>query len=232
MLCDYCLNPIGVVVRLKQTENGLFIEGEIDGQIYQYTVDFLSSKSEYRRLHGGGRGELIAKAIGVKGKDDLTVLDLTAGFARDAYVLACLGCKVTMIERSEIIYRLVDDAMQRAKDDDSFKNLCLKLVHADAKGFLKKMDEKDFPDVVYMDPMFPERKKSALVKKEMRILKAVVGDDDDADELLALALTKAKKRVVVKRPRYAESLKGPEPDVVFPGKSSRFDVYLQSGGQE
>ena len=213
-------------MQLKKSSEGLFLEGVIDGKVYTYKLDFLSGKSEYRRLHGGGRGELIAKAIGIKLQANPSVLDLTAGLARDAYVLACLGCNVTMIERSEIIYRLVEDAIRRAKVDEEFKKLHLNLIHAEAKDYLKKLPDENIPDVIYMDPMFPERKKSALVKKEMRILKAIVGGDEDADLLLELALKKAKKRVVVKRPRYAEALKGPKPDVVFPGKSSRFDVYL------
>lgn len=213
-------------MELKKTDAGLVLEGSIDGQIYQYQVDFLSAQHEFRRLHGGGRGELIAKAVGVKGEASLTVLDLTAGFGRDAYVLACLGCNLTMIERSEIIFRLVEDAIKRASVDDDFKKLHLKLILADAREYINTLDEKNYPDVIYLDPMFPERKKSALVKKEMRILKAVVGEDEDADLLLVLALKKAKKRVVVKRPRHAVPLNGPKPDVVFPGKSSRFDVYL------
>lgn len=212
-------------MKLTQTNNGLELTISEGEETHSYRVDFLSPKSEHRRLYGGGRGQLIAKAVGVKANETLRVLDLTAGFARDAYVLACLGCDVTMLERSDIVYQLVNDAMLRAKDDEHFKQLKLTLIQADAIDFLKKLSEKDYPDVIYIDPMFPERKKSALVKKEMRMLKAIVGDDIDADDLLKLALGKAKKRVVLKRPKLAPTLEGTEPNVVYKGKSGRFDVY-------
>jgi len=83
-------------------------------------------------------------------------------------------------------------------------------------------------DVVYLDPMFPPRDKSALVKKEMRAFHDVVGSDDDADALLAPALKLAQKRVVVKRPGYAGFLAGVAPTMAVTGKNNRFDVYINA----
>ena len=83
-------------------------------------------------------------------------------------------------------------------------------------------------DVVYLDPMFPHRKKSALVKKEMRVFQQLLGSDDDADSLLAPARELAGKRVVVKRPAYAEPLADVPPAMAITSKKHRFDVYIST----
>lgn len=213
-------------MELKKTDLGLQLIIHEDSHEYSYFVDFLSAKSEYRRLHGGGRSQLIAKAVGIKPKQTLKVLDVTAGFGQDAYVLACLGCEMTLLERSPIIYQLLEDGLQRARENVDFRILKMQLYQFNAIDYLNQLGENNYPDVIYVDPMFPVRQKSALVKKEMRMLKAVVGEDVDADKLLSLALKKAKKRVVVKRPKLAPPLSSMSPDLVFKGKSSRYDVYL------
>jgi len=189
-------------------------------------VDFLSGTLAHRRQFGGGRGQLIAKAVGLQNRKHISILDVTAGLGRDSFVLANLGCKVTMIERNPIIAALLKDGLMRAKKETWFKALELTLIENDAIYYLKSLE--NLPDVIYIDPMFPSRKKSALVKKEMRVLRHVVGDDEDASILLSTALKKATKRIVVKRPRLAPAISGPEPDFSFKGKSSRFDVYLSN----
>ena len=209
---------------LVVTENHLELRStkpDTPGPIY---VDFLAGKLAHRRLFGGGRGQLIAKAVGCRPKKQLAVLDVTAGLGQDAFILTTLGCDVTMIERSPIVAALLEDGLMRAQQEDWFQPLALKLIKTDAKKYLQTLT--DFPDVIYCDPMYPHSKKTALVKKEMRILRHIVGDDEDAPALLALALKKAHHRVVVKRPRLAPPVEGPEPDLIFKGKSSRYDVYL------
>ena len=198
-------------------------DDDAPGPVY---VDFVHGAVGHRRQFGGGKNQLIAKAIGIKSlKDNLKVLDLTAGLGRDAFLFATLGCDVLMCERSPIIYQLLQDGLRRAEKESWFQTLKLKLIHANAIDYLK--EPHDFvPDVIYIDPMFPEKTKSALVKKEMRVLREVVGDDVDAAALLPLALSVARKRVVVKRGRLAPSLTDQNPSVIFDGKSSRFDVYL------
>lgn len=188
-------------------------------------VDFVGGQARHRREFGGGKGQLIAKAVGLKKYPHPSVLDVTAGLGKDAFVLACLGCSVTMVERSNIIAALLRDGLLRLECDPSSAEINLNLIEQDAIEYLKTLCEKTHPDIIYLDPMFPEREKSALVKKEMRFLKEIVGDDPDADQLLAVALTKARKRVVVKRPRLAPALSGPEPNVVYSGKAARYDVY-------
>ncbi len=102
----------------------------------------------------------------------------------------------------------------------------IKIYNIDSKDYLKKLDIENYPDVIYFDPIFPEKTKTALSKKSSRLLKQVVGDDLDSAEVFELALKKAKKRVVVKRPKHANTITALKPDIVFEGKAVRFDVYL------
>jgi 16S rRNA (guanine1516-N2)-methyltransferase len=193
------------------------------GPVY---VDFVHGAVGHRRQFGGGKNQLIAKAVGIKAsKEKLKVLDVTAGLGRDAFVLASLGCEVLMCERSPVIYQLLQDGLHRAKKEAWFQRLNLKLIQANAIDYLQSR-QAFIPDVIYIDPMFPEKTKSALVKKEMRVLREVVGDDVDADQLLSLALSVAKKRVVVKRPRLASALTHQVPHHQCVGKSGRYDVYF------
>lgn len=198
-------------------------------------VDFLHGAVAHRRRFGGGRGQLLAKAVGIKKNktESLRILDATAGLGKDAFVLATLGCDVLMVERSPIIAALLRDGLVRAQQDPSFVNLKLQLLVGDAIDIIDEFskDEKNTvyrPDVIYLDPMYPERTKSALVKKEMRCLRAFIGADLDAEKLLQAALKGARKRVVVKRPRLAPTISGPQPHLFMSGKSSRFDIYLIS----
>lgn len=193
------------------------------------SIDFASNASEHRRLHGGGRGQPIAKAIGLKTYGlPLTVIDATAGLGQDAFVLACLGCNITLIERSPIIANLLQDALQRAAAITVLKPITdlMHIINADSKKILASLPPAAFPDVVYLDPMFPLRNKTALVKQEMRILKEIVGDDPDADELLTVARQVALRRVVVKRPRIAPYLNNVLPHSSQIGKANRFDIYM------
>lgn len=187
-------------------------------------IDFVAGKMAHRFKEGGGKRQLLARAVGL-GKNPLNLLDVTAGLGQDAFVLAYLGCSVTMVERSPVIGALVEDALQRIRSVDELNKLAITLVIADARNYLRKLE--DLPDVIYLDPMFPvDEKKTALAKKEMRMLRDIVGEDLDAAELFQLAIQKAKKRVVVKRHRFAPTIDSQPPDLVMTGKSSRFDIYF------
>lgn len=189
-------------------------------------VDFLSKEMHFRRQHARVGKELLARAVGLTRQRQIKLLDVTAGLGRDAFLLAHFGCDVTMIERSPIIGILLEDGLQRAGALGGLNHLALQLVISDASKYLKQLNSDDFPDVIYLDPMFPEKTKSAKSKKEMQILRDIVGEDIDAAELLSLSLTIAKKRVVVKRPRLAQALNNIAPSFVYEGESNRFDVYL------
>lgn len=194
---------------------------EVCGSNYApLSISFNSGKLQHRRDYGGGAGQLLARAVGVKKLNKPDVLDLSAGFGQDAFVLACLGCQVTMLERSPIMAVLLEDALRRLNDD----SLMLRLLKTNSLDYLNALST--LPDVIYFDPMYPDTKNSALPKKEMRVLRELVGDDDDAVEVFQLALKKAKRRVVVKRPRLGDCISECAPDVVFEGKSGRFDMYV------
>ncbi len=194
-------------------------------------VDFIGGAVGHRRRFGGGRGQPIAKAAGLKGALSPSVVDATAGLGRDAFVLASLGCQVTLVERSPVAAALLADGLRRGTDDAETAPIVARmdLVVADAAKWLHSLDGGARPDVVYLDPMFPHREKSALVKKEMRAFQAVIGADLDADNLLEAALAAARKRVVVKRPKGAPFLAGRAPTLDYPTKSHRFDVYVLAG---
>jgi 16S rRNA (guanine1516-N2)-methyltransferase len=211
-----------------QDERGLALLVPLeDGKVHPLRVDFLHGSMGYRLRHGGGRSQGVARAVGLKkGSPPPSVLDTTAGLGRDAFMLAWLGCKTTALERNPAVFRLLEDGLRRALADSE---VCaqlgqqLTLVQADAREFMAQI--KQPPQVVYLDPMHPERKKSAQVRKEMRLFRNLLGSDPDAVELFDVAMQTATRRVVVKRPRRGEAL-APNPDHVVEGRTTRFDVYL------
>lgn len=200
-------------------------------------VDLAGGAVAHRRKFGGGKGQAIAKAAGLNKGATPTVLDGTAGLGRDAFVLASLGCKVQMVERHPVVAALLDDGLARAKQDEEIGEWVserMSLLHASSLEALDSLaDGSQFerPDVVYLDPMYPHpenKKKSALVKKEMRVFQSLVGADTDADGLLEPALKLATKRVVVKRPDYANWLDEKKPTMAIETKKNRFDVYVNA----
>ncbi|WP_027896412.1 class I SAM-dependent methyltransferase [Zestomonas thermotolerans] len=189
-------------------------------------VDFVGGAVAHRRRFGGGSGQMIAKAVGVQPGVRPRVLDATAGLGRDAFVLASLGCELTLIERQPIIAALLEDGLARAASDAEVGPIVarMRLLSGDAIRLMQAW-AGEAPQVIYLDPMFPHRDKSALVKKEMRLFRPLVGDDLDAPALLEAALALASHRVVVKRSRKAPAIAGAKPGYSLDGKSSRYDIY-------
>lgn len=195
------------------------------GAVY---AEFVSGAARHRREHGGGRGQPVAKAIGLKGNSSTpTVVDATAGLGRDALVLAGLGCTVTMIERSPVAAVLLTDALHRAASDPDTAPIAarMRLIHADAAQWLSDLSADERPEVVYIDPMFPEKGKNAAAKKDMQAFQQIIGDDPDSPALLAAAIAVAQRRVVVKRPRHGPVIEGVPPSACIDGQSTRFDLY-------
>ena len=196
-------------------------------------VDFVGGAVAHRRQFGGGSGQMIAKAVGIQQGVRPFVLDATAGLGRDAFVLASLGCDVTLIERHPLIAALLEDGLSRARDDSVVGPIVarMSLLTGNAIELMGGWNGP-VPQVIYLDPMFPHRDKSALVKKEMRLFRPLVGDDDDAPALLEAALALASHRVVVKRPRKAPVVGGVVPGYALEGNSSRFDIYAKKSLKE
>ena len=158
------------------------------------TVDFLplfvdfSQPAVQRRRDAGKKQGLVRACKPTKG---MRILDATAGWGRDAAVLASFGADVLMLERQPMMAALVDDALTRP---DRSAALALSLLNIDASQYLQSLLPEPYPDVIYIDPMHPSRQKSALVKKDMQVLQCLFGADEDAQELIQLAITRARLR--------------------------------------
>ncbi len=192
-------------------------------------VDFLSPKMRHRRSQAGHRTQPFAKALGISARPGRTIIDTTAGLGVDAFFMVCLGCEVIAIERAPVIYELLMDGYRRAILNDEIGELIgenLRIVEGNASDFLLRLPSEQQPQVVYIDPMYPEVVgQSALPKKEMQIFRKLVGPDEDSTEIFRAALSKATDRIVVKRPMHADPLQ-PRPTHAFAGKTARYDMYL------
>lgn len=204
----------------------------LTGKGISIRANFHDASTIYRRKKGGGKGQMIAKAVGLKSRVYPNVLDATAGLGKDAFVLASLGCQVALLERSPIVHALLEDGLKQARkfglaEDSELLRILdrMKLIGGDAMDYMDAMLPAERPDVVYLDPMFPPRTKSAQVKKEMQVLHQLLDVDDGGNALLESAIKIARSRVVVKRPRVAPTLSGFEPSYTLEGKRNRFDVY-------
>ena len=188
--------------------------------------DFTGGTVLHRFKYGGGRGQSLPKAVGMRGGKTPKVVDATAGLGRDAFLLASLGAEVTLIERSLEMFNLLNDGISRARDaggDVAEVIARMTLIHGDAKDLLPDLS----PEVVLVDPMHPPRKKSALVKNEMHQIREIVGTDEDSLELMQVALSTASNRVVLKWPLRADPMDGIGPcSHQILGKSTRYDVFM------
>lgn len=202
-----------------------------DGRCGAVRVDF-DAPALRHRLQGGA--ELVARAVRGRSREPLQVVDATAGLGRDALVLAANGFAVTMIERSPIVAALLADGLARAQASEVAETAAiaarLALVCADATQWLAAVVAEARPDVVYLDPMFPDERKSALPRKEMQLFQQLLEHGPEDPQLLAAARRAARLRVVVKRPIKGPLLAGVAPSHQLSGKAVRFDVYLSLAG--
>lgn len=216
---------------LNYTENGLGLYSCAEQRSKSIEtllhIDFVGGKNGYRYAKDCTIKQAIARAVGIKSGFRPTVFDATAGLGGDAFVLACLGATVFLCERSPLLFCLLKDALKRAQSSESIQDITEKrmhLMHGNSSEILQNTN--DSYHTVYMDPMYPHKKKAALNKKEMRVIRSFVGDDQDSEVLLTTALDKAKNRVVVKRPKGAPYVMAKKPSHEILMKNSRFDVYL------
>ncbi len=224
-------------IELCFSQDGLRLQGG-KGETGSIIVDFGSDSFIYRMMKGGGRKQPLGRAVGLKPGYSPLVLDATAGLGRDGFLLASLGCRVILCERSAIIYALLRDGLARAAADPRLKAIArrITLYLGDSMQLLPLLADEQRPEVIYLDPMFPHRSKSALVKKEMRLVRTVVGDDHDTCALLQTAMAHAGKRVVCKRPiqaaplnaasREGQNRDGRRPDFAITTPKHRYDIYL------
>ncbi len=209
----------------------LFSQSPISKRPLSLFLDFTSQKMR-SMAKAQNKKTLIAKAIGAKTIDTSKwIVDATAGLGQDAFMLAYMGYNVTLLERSPAMAALLSNAISRVKPDSwAFSTVHrLTLLHTDARQWLFEQQQYPTsakkPSVIYIDPMFPHPDKKALSQKSMQMLQQIVGPDADADKLLSLAQALATERVVVKRHRASPHLGEQKPQIIFEGKSHRFDVY-------
>ncbi|MHB8743597.1 MAG: class I SAM-dependent methyltransferase [Sulfuricaulis sp.] len=211
----------GTDLLLVMTPERLELHDCRDPRLGPVYVDF--THLDVRRYsHNLSRRQPLARAVG---KKTHTLVDATAGYCQDALLLALMGFRVTAIERSPVVIALAQDGLRRfTARSQVVLGQRLQLINGDARALLPSITPR--PEAIYLDPMFPaKRKKSAAVKKQLRVLRGLVGNDPDALELLEISRQVAGDRVIVKRPDDAPPL-APDPSASISGKLVRYDIYL------
>jgi len=218
------LTPTDAAYCLMLTPEHLSLKNMQDNSL-PLLIDFTHPSITYRRKLASLKKEKLARALGLKHGASPSIIDATAGLGLDSFILASLGFKVTLCERSPIIHALLTDGLARARAHPDLAPIVhrLELQLCDASQWLQDTSA----ELVYLDPMFPTKSKSALAKKEMRMFSDIVGLDEDADLLLQRSLACATHRVVVKRPLAASYLAEKTPSFSQSGRSCRFDIYLK-----
>ncbi|RME16547.1 MAG: hypothetical protein D6797_04320 [Bdellovibrio sp.] len=195
-----------------------------EGQEWDISIDFHRDFAVNQSALG--KKQLFSKALGLSKKSDLRILDATAGLLGDSFLMSCWGAQVIALEREKVLYLLGQDALERGLQNPKISSFVknIRLFHKDSRLFLRNFQGPSF-DVIYLDPMFPPKKKRSLPPKSAQFLQAHLdGDEEEARELFAMAIQKAL-RVVVKRPLGIPPLIE-RPHHQFRGKSIRYDMYL------
>ena len=179
-------------------------------------------------------GEMLIKAAKLKNEEgsSLTALDLTAGLGEDSFLLAAYGFNVIMYEKNHIIASLLEDSLKRGKADSNsaISEVANRMTffEGDSIEAIKKMKKNGafIPDLVYMDPMFPERTKSGLVKKKLQLFKELEEPCDQEEEMLQAAMDLNPRKIVVKRPIKGAYLAGVKPSYSIKGSVIRYDCII------
>jgi 16S rRNA (guanine1516-N2)-methyltransferase len=221
--CEALMQPYGLVysdthfprLDLNSNSNGLIL---LDKQS-AISIDWNTQEWKQRAKGERGADPLVKLSLASQGA---SVLDLTAGWGRDAMVMAHAGAHVMMLEQHPYLAALLSQAHQHLADCSIQQRTLVKWI--EAKDYLRALMPSELPDVIYFDPMHPARQKSALVKKNLQILQDLVQPNMDVTECIELALQSCKKRVIVKWPQKLKPLIAPNYSIN--GKTIRFDVYL------
>lgn len=212
--------PDADYVLLKYEKEGVCLS---DGEL-SVTGDF--EKLTPRLKKENLASEMVVRAVKIKDLDrPVEVIDATAGMGEDSFLLAGAGCHVRLIEHDPIVFELLDSAIARAKENPGLCEIACRMtpIFGDSVELLPKLDK---PDVVLLDPMFPERQKSGLVKKKFQLIHKLEKPCDTEKELMASAISSSPMKIVVKRPQKGEPLAGVKPSYTLPGKAIRYDVIV------
>lgn len=188
-----------------------------------------------RLKQGRLQQELLVKAARAKGVEHPWAIDATAGFGEDSLLLAAAGFAVDLYEQDRVIAALLQDALDRAAEDPALADAVARMrLHAGEDSIAElhqtaasiEQGELTAPDVVYLDPMFPERTKSAAVKKKFQLLHHLEQPCADEETLVEAALAVHPRKVVIKRPVKGPLLAGVKPSYQLAGKAVRYDVLV------
>lgn len=187
-------------------------------------ADFSSMLPRLRQ--GPLHKELLVRAAKLKGVPHPVAVDATAGLGEDSLLLAAAGFEVTLFERDELIAALLRDAVLRAREDPALAATAhrMHVIEGDSIAGLRGLGTS--PDVVFLDPMFPARTKSAAVKKKLQVIQLLEQPCDDEASLVEAALAARPRKVVIKRPIKGPHLAGLRPSYSLTGKAVRYDVLV------
>ncbi len=190
---------------------GLRYQGDFEGMLHRV--------SDGRLLH-----EMLVRAAktDIRG---LKAVDATAGMGEDSFLLAAYGYEVTLYEQNPVVAALLKDALRRAKRNPALKEIVgrMNLVQGDSISALEK--QVDPIDVIYLDPMFPERQKSGLINKKLQLIQKLEPPCSTETELFSAAMQAKPGKIIVKRPLKAPCLAGLAPSYSLNGKAIRYDCY-------
>ena len=207
-------------LELRRDADGLALAG--GGMVLRADFSALLPRLRPDRL---GR-ELLVRAARVRGVEAPTAVDATAGLGEDSLLLAAAGFTVTMFEKDPVIAALLRDALERAAANPELAPVAARMTLVEGDSVAGLRDLGFSPDVVFLDPMFPERTKSAAVKKKFQLLHHLERPCDNEAELLGVALTAHPRKVVIKRPPKGPLLAGTKPSYQVAGKAVRYDVIV------
>ena len=213
-------------VELRETDAGLTLVG--DNMELRCDFEEMLPRIKPGRL----QQELLVKAAKIKGAQSPTAIDCTAGLGQDSFLLAAAGFTVHMFERDETIAALLEDGLMRAGNNPMISSVAkrMSLDRSDSLQYLESLAQSSgqAPDVIYLDPMFPARQKSAAVKKKFQLLHVLEKPCDEAEEdaLIRAAFAAASRKVVIKRPVKGGHLAGIKPSYSITGKAVRYDVLV------
>jgi len=207
-------------VNLKLDYNGLALIYKSKSELMEMKHDFQDNRLQKRTLE---KNQALFKACNNRQKSLKTLLDLTAGWGHDSYLLASQGLQVTMLEINPVICLLLQNSLENSRNNQDETTRCLNLINISSLQYLQSRPEK--ADCIYLDPMFPIHKSSAKAKKPLQFLQSLTRNID-LEQAFELSLQQAGNRVVVKRPAHAEAFNNHQPDIVYQEKTIRFDVYL------
>lgn len=206
---------------LREDERGLALVG--DG--LELRCDFSRSLPRLRasNLHR----ELLVRAARVRGLDEVPrVVDATAGLGEDSVLLAAAGMQVTLVEREPMLAALLRDGLQRAARQPELAPIAsrMRLIEGDSVEVLASLDER--PHVVYLDPMFPAKRKQAATNKKLQLIQQLELPCANEEELMGAALAVHPRKVVIKRPLKGPCLAGAKPSGSLRGKVVRYDIVV------